>query len=383
MDADEITFTREELYEQVWSKPMAKLGPELGMSDVALGKWCKKLGIPRPGLGYWARLAAGQKPRRPKLPPPPKNLRPYELEVTFRKRPPQASEVEEINRPAPPDVAIPDTLHGAHPVVRQLRDQLAQAKPDHNGLLRVSQTRATDAAIKIGPESVNRLLRLLAGTFEALEQRGHRVELGTTGWENRLEILCCVGDQRVRLTVEEKVGKRPHTPTEQELRYNKLFNNRIPENDGYPSGMLILRAGGDRWADWKHGKLDEMLGHVVIGVEDAAERQRLARIEWERKEQERLELVRQEEIRKLRVEHQQALAKDLEQMAEAWERAECVRAFLRALRAAAPAADRHDAFEHWFTWAERYAASVDPLSKPGAVAKVLEPDLSGLPNRDR
>jgi hypothetical protein len=62
-------FDREKLYEQVWSQPIRKLAPEYGVSDVALAKTCRKLQIPRPGRGYWAKLTAGQRVgRRPPLP---------------------------------------------------------------------------------------------------------------------------------------------------------------------------------------------------------------------------------------------------------------------------------------------------------------------------
>ena len=47
-------FSREELYELIWSKPIAQLAKGFGLSDVALTKKCKHLGIPRPGRGYWA-----------------------------------------------------------------------------------------------------------------------------------------------------------------------------------------------------------------------------------------------------------------------------------------------------------------------------------------
>lgn len=29
------------------------------MSDVRLGKWCKAYGIPKPKLGYWAKVQHG------------------------------------------------------------------------------------------------------------------------------------------------------------------------------------------------------------------------------------------------------------------------------------------------------------------------------------
>jgi len=64
-----ITLPRSELYNLVWSKPVRDIAAEFGISDVALAKRCRALKIPVPGRGHWARVAAGQKPRRPALPP--------------------------------------------------------------------------------------------------------------------------------------------------------------------------------------------------------------------------------------------------------------------------------------------------------------------------
>ena len=62
-------LAREELYGQVWTKPMRLLAKEYGISDVALAKRCRKLSIPMPGRGYWAKLAVGQKIEQTPLPP--------------------------------------------------------------------------------------------------------------------------------------------------------------------------------------------------------------------------------------------------------------------------------------------------------------------------
>ena len=47
---------------------MRELATDFGISDVALAKRCRRLGIPVPGRGYWARVDAGQQLYRPKLP---------------------------------------------------------------------------------------------------------------------------------------------------------------------------------------------------------------------------------------------------------------------------------------------------------------------------
>ncbi len=60
-------LSREELLALVWEKPTSEIAKELGLSDVAIGKLCTKLQVPKPPRGYWARMQAGQRPRRPAL----------------------------------------------------------------------------------------------------------------------------------------------------------------------------------------------------------------------------------------------------------------------------------------------------------------------------
>ena len=60
-------LTREELFLLVWERPARDIARELGISDVALGKRCKKLQVPKPPPGYWAKVKAGKRPRKPIL----------------------------------------------------------------------------------------------------------------------------------------------------------------------------------------------------------------------------------------------------------------------------------------------------------------------------
>src|SRR5262245_31040494 len=112
------TVTRAELYEQVWTTPMSRLAMDYGVSDVALAKTCKRMNIPRPGRGYWARLAAGAKPKRPPLPP---RQRGQDEAVTLRF-------VENLivppPRPKPPEVKVPRDLRRAHEAIQQLASVL-------------------------------------------------------------------------------------------------------------------------------------------------------------------------------------------------------------------------------------------------------------------
>lgn len=63
-----LSFTRREFYDLVWSKPMIHLAKELGVSDVALHKICRKHSIPNPPLGWWAKKAVGKAVKQIPLP---------------------------------------------------------------------------------------------------------------------------------------------------------------------------------------------------------------------------------------------------------------------------------------------------------------------------
>ena len=70
MKMEKDRFTRSEIYEMLWVEPTTKVAQLLGMSDVGLGKWCKLYGVPKPKLGYWAKVQHGvEVPEREPLEP--------------------------------------------------------------------------------------------------------------------------------------------------------------------------------------------------------------------------------------------------------------------------------------------------------------------------
>lgn len=64
----EVTLDRQALFDRVWSDPITTVAREWGISDQGLRKVCKKIQVPVPPRGYWARTRAGQRVSRPRLP---------------------------------------------------------------------------------------------------------------------------------------------------------------------------------------------------------------------------------------------------------------------------------------------------------------------------
>jgi hypothetical protein len=63
-----ITIKRDELYKEVWGKPMTHLSKKYGLSDNGLRKICRKLNVPTPTLGYWTKIQHGKKIPKTPLP---------------------------------------------------------------------------------------------------------------------------------------------------------------------------------------------------------------------------------------------------------------------------------------------------------------------------
>src|SRR5687768_14373486 len=62
------TFSRQELFDLVWSEPTRTIAKRLGISDVGLAKACRRADLLLPPRGYWAKLAAGKTVKKPQMP---------------------------------------------------------------------------------------------------------------------------------------------------------------------------------------------------------------------------------------------------------------------------------------------------------------------------
>ncbi|WP_323153937.1 hypothetical protein [Pseudomonas alvandae] len=109
-----VSFTIAELFEKVWETPMVKLAQDIGVSDVAVARACRKAGIPLPGRGSWAKQEK-QRPRKPKLPA----MRARSISK-FSTVPPPAANNAETNSPTVRRMfEVPSQLTEPHTLVSQ------------------------------------------------------------------------------------------------------------------------------------------------------------------------------------------------------------------------------------------------------------------------
>lgn len=184
--------TREEFYDLIWSKPIKDLALEFGISDVALGKICRQIGMAMPGRGHWAKLKAGAKlPARPKLPQ--RNFGEHDT-VTIGDKPHEARRerlllLEELPPKPTFSETLPELAERAKAAVGHVAFPKTLAKP-HRIIARLLQR---DDARR---EKSGGVVGWTAAAVSTLAQPSGAVEVGSS--KRGLQCFLCLGLQPIR-----------------------------------------------------------------------------------------------------------------------------------------------------------------------------------------
>ena len=276
MKARTITLHRNELYKQVWEEPLTRLAKEYGISDVALKKICRKLKVPTPPLGYWAkRLYRKRVPRKPPLPklkvgePSSHNLHIQKPKKEVEDLDPEVKELiaAEMRRAKP--ITIPRKLRAPHKLVEEAREILTGLKPDDYGVLRPHNKKYLD--IRVAPANLVRALRIMNVLIKSLELRGFQVE--NEVYRSTRTYVSILGG-KIYFRLHEKIQRLDHVPTAAEKRELARYNHSfMPRYDFLPTGKLTLQIDeygkyGFRktWSDTNHQQVEETLNDFIIAA---------------------------------------------------------------------------------------------------------------------
>ncbi len=142
--------SRQELYDLIWSTSALKLEAHFGISSVAIAKHCKRLNVPRPGRGYWARIQAGQTPRKAPLP--------LTADESLKKA---------AQRRTPQTLSIPAATEPLLPLAAELLTALAKAELDHYKRTKLQKPPFPEVSVsKILVESVARAFHVLLSELQ-------------------------------------------------------------------------------------------------------------------------------------------------------------------------------------------------------------------------
>jgi hypothetical protein len=345
-------LTREELYEKVWSIPTTKIAAELGISDVALKKRCDKLNVPKPPLGYWAKVAAGQTPPKMPLPAEPKPVK-----------------YESLDAPVASKLSLPDDNQELHPVASELRVTLLAATPDSN-----KRAKAEDRTIPrviVSKPLIDRTAKALHVILTTIEARGIPFHKSRSKYEGAYFEK---GYDRLNLTLEELLVARE--PTTQE----KCRPSWEWQQFGEPSGKLTFTVNPaqstarseKKWTENDKLPLEEVLSKTVQAIckyYADLERERIAAFERNRKAAEEYEIRQQAEQKRQHLAALEAVAhtrsEDLLKAAEWWRLHRATVEFIneceRRWRGNA-ASELTNEQQAWLAWARENAEAMSPFN---------------------
>jgi hypothetical protein len=395
-------FTRQQLYELVWSGPITTLAKSLSLSDVGLAKACRRGDIPLPPRGYWARLAAGKHVIRPTLPlrapgasdritvgqDRPQVFQPHgdDERVMGEDRPPEPPVYDEtleavearIRQALPAKFRFVRTLDNAHPqIARLLREDDARRDA-------MTKSRYAFDKPRFDSRFEQRRLAFLSNLFLLLARL--EVQGSARGPEGR-ELSVHVGDQNVRFRVETLATLRPR---------KRLDDAK--KNEPMAIEVEVARwQHGEReerlfWSDDEDGRLEDRLQEIGVAIVLTGERQYRKSRQFfygldRRSFDEKTEKARQarEEAERLAREARLQAERDrvtrLLGQASGWQQAQQLRAYVEAVLAS-PDAVAGRAFDGerdaWAHWARAIANGLDPLTSPEPASPTLDATLPAV-----
>ncbi len=306
---------------------MLHLAKKYGISDVALKKHCRKLGIPTPPVGHWARVQHGRKSVIPKLP-------------TIRSDQENETTINPVR-----------SLAKARPKIK-FADY--SDKPMHS-LLTGPKGKAQMPAgldVSVSPKLLDRTFGFLSALFYSFEAQGFVLSIEVAGKVKQSRVL--VDGEWVSFAVDEVIDRlTPGDP--RRSRWSKAIY--------IPSGRLrfqipaYFREGlRHRWVDGVK-PLELLLDSISKGVAEISgklkiERERHERWEHEQKMALEIKLREEEAARRIRLLHSDAAR---------WKEADILRGFINHVEVRLGQIGDADV-TGWLLWARRLADGSDPTA---------------------
>lgn len=339
------------------------------MSDVMLGKICRKLDVPKPPLGYWRKLETSHKTMVPPLPKAKKDTDNgvwiYPRPETNKPRIKDEKILSEISAEKLPEnkITVSDSFHGAHPLVRQTRELLLKGKTDDYGAL-YSWDRKSYLDLRISKNSLTRALLIMDALLRALEKRGFKAEVPK---ESGKGTFITKEDITLKIKLGEEFKRFDYEPTAEEKKKGYGYSRYYY----VPNGKLIFTIeeyieAQKAWKDKDHNLLENQLNDIVAGIIKSAELILIKNVERQVEEQRRIKERHRRELEEKRRLEEKARHDELEQQAKSWHKSKILLEYVQACEAEL-IADKGEILpgsdeDKWLKWAYAQIDRLNPFT---------------------
>ena len=367
--------SRDALYEEVWSDPVTVVALRYGLSDVGLIKICKRMSVPVPTRGYWAKLKSGQVVGKTPLPTLPSTARgivgPVPLTEQEAASHVRIREAVRQSRVESPTLVVPPDLVNPHPLVKAAAARLRRREGwNQPAGIRSAPKEVLD--IQVTHEMLERALLLMDTLLKALDQHGFTVGID----QEKGESVLARGETTLSISLIETVKRSVHIATRAEERARDRYFSAaragahisypaIPQFDWNPMGKLVLKVGAwpsRTWSDTERSTIETRLSSVIPAIVGLVEEKR-ARQEEAQIHQRTYETARATYESQVRLRTEERLAlRTLLRDAVRLQRANRLREFISAVgEQARQNGDMSSEKHQWIAWAQAKADWLDPL----------------------
>lgn len=261
---------------------------------------------------------------------------------------------------------------GLHPWVKLTQASLEKAKPGMYDVLLYPGIGRLNVEVSKG--AITRSMLIWDRLLRTMESNGLEVKL-TTAYPART--IVTVDGEPLSIRLRERVSRieQVQTAAERERMEQLNLTHYGPTWDYRPSGNLILTIDHVNchnqtltevtWADTPKRRIEDRLdsfADVLVKAVKEMKRRWAAAKERDRIRNE--EQRKREDAARLQVEEKKR-KEELERQASGWTVACSIRHFIHAVQDEAVrrrgGIDPGSPLEHWLQWAERHAASIDPV----------------------
>ncbi|AFL99875.1 hypothetical protein Desde_1456 [Desulfitobacterium dehalogenans ATCC 51507] len=389
MDFRNITQDeREAIYNEVWTDPVTIVAKRYNMSDNGLRKHCRRLWIPLPPNGYWARVKAGQKVPKPELPKVRGELKRHVSNyfIKFRGDIDQITDAELMSeeelsllteetrtliRETCSQIQVKSQLRNPHDLITKHKEEIAYRKKRDRDLQQASFNSDYHEIVKrkyrdnvgilpihVSDANINRAYRILDTLIHAIEDMEGYIQVGQDSGKDKANFT--VMHSNLCFELKEEKSKKRSSPESTEILPNMELSFLAKSWFDHEFKYSL------EYKDKNNEPLEDQVGNIIYDIFAVAnkllalekmEEREAHRKEEEWKRQRRLEKMRNGELEEVKL---------LQQAASDWDNAQKIRRFTDAMESIiSQVADEKQQAKlvRWLKWARDKADWLDPLTE--------------------
>jgi len=264
---ENITLTRKQLYDLVWSTPMTSISKKYLLSTTRIRSICKKMNVPIPESGYWQKIQ-------------------YKKSVTIKELPSEFKGDEEIVLNSPEEsnendkfisplskliteilcdpnlsLNVPSRLFNPDSLILAAKEDLALEKHPFAGRGDLIGTNGGNIDIRVNHNNVGRALRFMDTLIKLFKARDYVLSSNYQG------TCVIIYGEEINFCLQEKLR------TEETINQHNWRSRQY-----FPSGILTFRMWHDFrfsqkiWSDGKK-KIDDQLAQILASIELLAKKE--------------------------------------------------------------------------------------------------------------